>query len=174
MKPVISTYMAKSLYQIDLEFFNPKVFKTIIFDLDNTLIPPKEKKPSKQSYELIEAILKKGINVFICSNRGKKRVKYFASYYKVNYLANTAKPFSYRLKRFISQNGIEKESCLYVGDKIINDMFMAKKVGLKSLYVEPLMRKQGIYSLLSPIEKKLQKKYARENRLGSYVARKEH
>ena len=64
----------KSIYDIDYKKLKHNGIKCILFDLDNTLVPPNENKPNKKIHDLIDN-LKELVNKIKNSEISSKQVK---------------------------------------------------------------------------------------------------
>ena len=174
MKREVSKYYANSLFSLPLELLAKKGYKVFLIDLDNTLTSPFSKKPDKRSYDLFERLYKLGIDAYIISNNHKKRVEEFASRLKVRYVYHAFKPFKFKIERFILQNGLNKSKILLVGDQIINDMYLSRSLKVDGLLVNPISKKDNIYTkLIRPFDKAYKKRLIKENRLGTYLKESE-
>ena len=74
---------AENIFKIDYEKLKDKGIKCLIFDLDNTLVPVKSSKASKEVKELFTSLKRKKFTVILMSNSLKKRVELFKKELKV-------------------------------------------------------------------------------------------
>ena len=77
MDKLIPDMYQKSIYHIDYEKLKSDGIKCLLFDLDNTCVPTKEKNPNKKLIEQFDKLKDLGFKVIIFSNAGKKRLKPF-------------------------------------------------------------------------------------------------
>ncbi len=173
IKSIVCDYNCSSIYQIPVSFYKNNNIKTVLVDLDNTIIPYNQKLPSKQAYLLFDEFYKAGLDVIIVTNNPKKRIEKIAKKLRVKYLSCTCKPFAFRLNRFLKKNHVDKNKCIYIGDQLINDIFMVRKLKIKSVLVLPLTNKDHISAkIIRPLDIHLRKKYQKDDRLGINLNRK--
>ena len=131
---------AKSIFDVDINFFIKHNFKTILVDLDNTLDSYKANSPSTRVIMLKEALATHNIEMIIISNNKERRVNPYASKLGVRYLFSTRKPFTKRLLKFMNENNISKNETIVVGDQLVTDIRMAKKAKIFCLLCDPIVK----------------------------------
>jgi predicted HAD superfamily phosphohydrolase YqeG len=57
----------------------------------------------------------------------------------VDYLAKTGKPFKDKLLIFLKQKGYPKDKAIVIGDQLLTDVWLANRLGIKSLFTEKLV-----------------------------------
>lgn len=131
---------AKSIFDVDINFFIKHNFKTILVDLDNTLDSYKASSPSTRVIMLKEALALHNIEMIIISNNKERRVNPYASKLGVRYLFSTRKPFTKRLLKFMDENNISKNDTIVIGDQLVTDVIMAKKAKIFCLLCDPIVK----------------------------------
>lgn len=139
-KKYIPFAVAKSIYEIDMMFFKKNNVKILLMDLDNTLDSYRLFHPTDRAIQLISELRKNNILPVIISNNKGKRVSSYANDLKVEYLNSAAKPFGFRINIFIKQHGWNKEEIMFVGDQMITDVKAAKRVGIKVVLTEKIVK----------------------------------
>jgi HAD superfamily phosphatase (TIGR01668 family) len=134
-------YYSKTIYNVPVSFFIKEKIKIIFSDLDNTLDAFYEKEPTDRAYKLVEELNKVGIELIITSNNHGERVFNYSNKLNVRCHHSSKKPLSYKLNKFIRQNNFKKDEILVVGDQLLTDILLAKGLKVKSLLVEPIVRK---------------------------------
>jgi HAD superfamily phosphatase (TIGR01668 family) len=163
----LSDYRLSSIYDLSPKKVKELGFSTLICDLDNTLAPFDLIEPERRTYELVDSFFKEGIEVIIISNNTKKRVAPYADKLHVRYICSAHKPFSKVLRNYLRDHSINPQKVLSVGDQVINDMMMEKRIGLKTCLVQPLTKRDHISAkLIRPLDSYLRKKYKKQGRLG--------
>jgi len=162
-KNLIPTYYAKNIFEVDISFFKEENFKYIFADLDNTLDNYKIKIPSPRVKELVENYKKEGISLIIISNNNQKRVETYSKELNITYLSRSNKPFKRKINKFITNNKIQKNDIIFIGDQLLTDIKCANKIGVKSLLVDELTPSNQFISKFNKIidsfiRKKLKKK----------------
>ena len=101
-KRFVPEFHAKSIYDININFYKKLNISLIISDLDNTLDAFNDGTPSLKAIELVKNIRNSGIDFIVISNNTKKRVSKYCDVLKVNYISSARKPFSYKIKKHIT------------------------------------------------------------------------
>ncbi|WP_027124041.1 YqeG family HAD IIIA-type phosphatase [Mycoplasmoides pirum] len=119
-------------------------------DLDNTLVPHFSRKPNNRVISFLNKVKNHGIQVWIISNNSKKRVVEFCDTLKKSniingYIWNAKKPLTHKIKKHMKKNRILSENVIFLGDQLITDIFVANRLGCKSILVHPLM--EVVYDL---------------------------
>lgn len=131
---------AKSLHEIDIDFFKKLGIKTILVDLDNTLDSYKVKKPSENTVELIKKFKTHDINVIIVSNNRSKRVKPYADMLGIKMTSMNMKPFPNKIKKLMRNDSLNASETILVGDQLLTDVIAGNKAGLKTILVDRLTK----------------------------------
>lgn len=154
---------AKSIYDVDVNYFLKENIKVLLLDLDNTLDSYLTKEPTAKAVELKEILEKNHIRLFIVSNNTGKRVSRYANSLKIEYRNSIGKPFAKGLNKLIKDYGFKKEEVMLVGDQLITDIAAANRANIKSMYVDKLVKEDQITTRFNriferPIRRKLFKK----------------
>jgi len=163
MKKFIPFAHAKSVYEIDIEFYIRNNVKNLFLDLDNTLDSYKCRKPSKNAISLIKKIKENGVKVYIISNNRKNRVNGYASRIPCDFLYKSFKPFPLKINRFIKENGLNKNECMIVGDQLMTDVLLGYNAKIRVVLTEKIVKEDQPTTRINrlfdnPIRKKLFKK----------------
>jgi|LAHS01.1.fsa_nt_gb HAD superfamily phosphatase (TIGR01668 family) len=138
----LPTYTAHSFYEIPSSFYLEQGLKNILLDLDNTLAPYKEKEPSEETKAWVSSLQKEGLHLYIASNNTSKRVTRYAKLLGVKALSGLLKPFAFRLKRILKEQGFVKSETVLIGDQIMTDVVSANHSGIRSILTDPLSPKE--------------------------------
>lgn len=149
MKKFVPTFLAKSIYEIDLSFFKDYKIKYLLLDLDNTLDSPHTMLPSFNCVELIKQIKDNGLIPIIISNNSKKRVKKYADVLNIDYVWRTLKPFSFKIKKYLKIKNIDLDSVIIIGDQVFTDIQCANNLKAKSILTERLTNKDQIITFFN-------------------------
>jgi HAD superfamily phosphatase (TIGR01668 family) len=132
--------VAKSIYEIDVNFYKEKNVKILLMDLDNTLDSYKLYHPTERAVELIKKIQDAGILPVIVSNNRGKRVRTYANDLHLEYINSAAKPFGFKIKKFIKAKGWNTDEMMFVGDQMITDVAAAKRAGLRVILTDKIVK----------------------------------
>jgi HAD superfamily phosphatase (TIGR01668 family) len=135
----IPTFYAPKLFEVTSVFFKKQQIKYLCCDLDNTLAPFDELTPRPEVKQWVQTMIDAGLTFLIISNNDEHRVKPFAASLGVDYLAKTGKPFKDKLLIFLKQKGYPKDKAIVIGDQLLTDVWLANRLGIKSLFTEKLV-----------------------------------
>ncbi len=135
----------KIISDIDLNNLKLQGVKGIIMDLDDTLIPS----DIKNNKEIIDKWLfkaKKEFSLFVVSNNSRPDyVKKFCDRFDIPYIARASKPRSKYIIQALSQMDLGFQSVIIVGDRVTTDIFVGKRLGIKSFLVAPLSESPSFF-----------------------------
>lgn len=145
----------QSIYRINYEKLNSIGIKYIIFDLDNTIAPVDIKEPSKEAIDLMIRIKDLGITPLLMSNSGKTRVEPFRNKLEIDSCANATKPFKKNYKKILEIYKIKPEQVACIGDQLITDILGANNMGMMSILINPISKKDRKITLLNRMIEKI-------------------
>ena len=163
MKKFTPTYHATSIYDVDPAFFKEDGIKNVLVDLDNTLSSYREHVATNKTKELIKSLNKHGYQVVIVSNNRGHRVSAYAQSLNVSFRANMRKPLKFKFNRLLNEKNFEKHETILVGDQLLTDVFVAHRVGIRSMLVDKLVEEDQWTTRINrmlerPIRRTLNKK----------------
>ena len=136
-----------STYVIDFEKLYEEGVRGIIFDIDNTLVPPGA--PADQrAIELFERLKKIGFHCCLISNNQEPRVKMFNEKIQVDYVYDAHKPSTKNYRRAMEIMGTDVRNTVFVGDQLFTDVWGAKRAGIPNILVKPIHPKEEIQIVL--------------------------
>ena len=111
--------------------------RVILTDLDNTLVGSDVADPTDEARRFLAEAKEIGFKVYIVSNNHRIRVERFARDLDVDgahYLA--CKPFRSKVRKVLS--GYDVGECVFIGDQLMTDVFVAKRLDLHAILVKPV------------------------------------
>lgn len=127
----------KNIFQIDLMKLKEDGKRVILTDLDNTLVGATVKAPTPEILKFFDEAKHLGFEVIIVSNNNKDRVAYFAKDLKIKAAHHKAlKPLKVKLSRILKQ--YDRSQVVMIGDQLMTDVLVAKRLGLYMILVEPV------------------------------------
>ena len=143
-------YRCPRIAQIPIKWLNEEGIKAIILDLDNTLLPWNENAPSEENTEWVKRVKSAGIRIVLLSNNGGVRLRVISNKLEIPAVGWGSKPFSRGFRRALS---FLKVNChgevLVIGDQLLTDVFGAKKMDFKVMWVESLSQKEFIFTRIT-------------------------
>lgn len=154
---------AKSIYEIDFNFYKNLGIKYIFVDLDNTLDSYKQATATEKALSLKERLSNENIELIITSNNRGKRVQTYAESLGVRYFPSIGKPFAKKLRKLVVELNIDKNELLMIGDQVVTDVCAANRGGIRSILTDKIVKEDQpttrINRLLDrPLRKKLIRK----------------
>lgn len=150
----------KSIYHIDYDKLQEDGIKCLLFDLDNTCIPYKDKAPNKKLIELFETLKDMDFKIIIFSNATKKRIKPFKQQLNVDCLARAGKPRSQNFLKVMKMFNYNLSDVAIIGDQLYKDILGGNKVGIKTILVNPMSLDDMFFTkiIFRPLERNKFKK----------------
>lgn len=146
----------KSIYHIDLEALKKRGVKSIITDLDNTLVEADSPIHTPELIKWLDDLQEKGFNVIIVSNNNKTRVSEFAEPLTVPYIHQAKKPTSSAFKKALQMLNSSVHETVVIGDQLLTDVFGGNRMGLYTILVVPISEKEQFRTKINrAIERKL-------------------
>lgn len=158
---------AESAYSIDYKGLYEKGYRSIIFDIDNTLVMHNAEADEK-SAELIKYLGELGFKTLVLSNNRKSRVQSFAEANDKNlmYIHSALKPLKKGYIKALDMLGTTIENTIFVGDQILTDIWGAKRLGMYCILTEPIAEKEEIQIVFKrKLEKKVLEAYERSRKI---------
>ncbi|HHY39464.1 MAG TPA: YqeG family HAD IIIA-type phosphatase [Clostridia bacterium] len=141
----------KSIHEIRSENLIESGIRGVILDLDNTLIHWGFKLQSETvTEELASArswicsLTSAGLKVCIVSNNAPARVKALADIMGVPALAKAGKPRRRAFLKALDLMCTGTADTICIGDQVFTDVFGANRIGLRTILVAPLTKREFI------------------------------
>ncbi len=159
----------ETIYDIDFDYYWDKGYECLIVDIDNTLTPWNNFEISNNLANLIEYLKKKGYRICLLSNNKQHKVQSFALKLGVAAAPKGGKPFLSAFKRALKVLQSRAENTLLVGDQIFTDIFGGNRMGLYTILVDPIDKKEFIGTkIVRLIERLVRKRGVKKNEHISY------
>jgi len=153
----------KSIYHINYEKLKDDGIKCLLFDLDNTCVPFKDKEPNKKLVDLFERLKDMEFKVIIFSNATKKRITPFKNGLSVDCSAKSKKPNTNKLMKVIKMFGYDLSEVVIIGDQLFTDILCGNRAGIKTVLVNPMSKDDLIFTkFFRYFERKKFKKFAKK------------
>lgn len=153
----------KSAYTVDYERFYENGARGIIFDIDNTLVEHGAP-ATEQAVALMDRLRRKGYAICILSNNDEERVSSFCVAMDVAYLYKAGKPKRKGYEAAMKLLGTTKEQTIFVGDQIFTDIWGANRVGIHTVLVGQIGKKEEIQIVLKRKLEKIILHFYRKNK----------
>ena len=145
------------------EFCKENGIKTIISDIDNTLVTYDDAEPTPEVMAWYKALYESDVRVAFVSNNDWDRVTLFNKKIGTVALAKSGKPLCGGVRRAMMELGGEKESTVLLGDQLLTDIMAAKRFGIRGIVVPPIKDKKSLFFRAQRAsERPYMKKYLKE------------
>ncbi len=134
----------KSVFELDEKLLKKIGANTLIFDIDNTLVPYWVKTPTKELKEYFERLKNSGITIAVLSNSREERSKVFCAENNIPYYYRAGKPGVKGMKALLKRLGAVPEKSVLAGDQIFTDVLCANLSGVHSVLVKQVSKKDEL------------------------------
>lgn len=149
MDKFVPDIYAQSIYRINYDKLKKNGIKLVIFDLDNTIAPVDIKVSSNETFDLMLKIKDMELKPIIMSNSKKERVLPFRNHLEIDSCYLSMKPLSKNYKKIMRIYDVKKEEVACIGDQLLTDIWGANKMGMTSILVNPISKKDGKCTFLN-------------------------
>ena len=155
MEKYVPDMYKPSIYDINYQKLLNQGIKCIMFDLDNTLVSPSTKKPTDEIKELFDKLKNMGFRIIIFSNSRKKRIEPFKNFLEVDCSALSRKPFKQKFLKVLALYNYTIDEVAIIGDQIMTDVLGGNKIGILTILVNPVSKKDMILTKFNRLLEKI-------------------
>jgi HAD superfamily phosphatase (TIGR01668 family) len=141
-----------SVYALDAARLRARGIKGIIMDLDNTIISWGDYTRDTEKHARLQAwfddLRQAGFQLCILSNNRGKKVTDLAAGFGIEIVTSAGKPRRTAYLRAMRELGTRAETTAMIGDQVFTDILGANRLGLYSILVVPLSRREFILTRL--------------------------
>lgn len=138
-----------SLLDVDLDQLKKEGIEAIICDVDNTLCTHDELVISNEKKAWIKKAHDLGMKVILISNNHVGRIQKIADDLGCQAYGFSLKPLPHTYMKILKKNHLKKEHVICIGDQLFTDIWGAKGMKLKNIYVKPISEADIFYTRLS-------------------------
>ena len=136
----------KNVQSINIEDLKANHIEGIAIDVDNTLIDY-TKVVSDEVINWVRQVKDAGFQICILSNsNNKEKVSNVASTLQLDYIMFAQKPLKKGFKKILKRFNIPAQNIASIGDQVFTDVIGANRMGMISIYVEPINKKEYWYT----------------------------
>ena len=148
-KGIVPHFFYRSLEEVELEKLHKLGIKSILLDLDNTLVLGGKSEVPQSVRAWIEEAKKKGFKLGIFSNTLKlKRLWRISLDLGIPYMRGKFKPRREGLKKALNFLGVKPEESVMIGDRLLTDVWGGNRVGMWTILLKPLQGGKGFMTRL--------------------------
>lgn len=147
-----------------LGYLRAEGIRGLIIDIDNTLTEDNRRELDEWARAYINEIRAAGIAVCLVSNNSEERVQPIADILSgCAALPNAGKPSRATYEKALRLLGVERHEAAAVGDQLFTDIWGANRAGIRSVWVNPISKKEILsIRLKRPLERLICKLNAME------------
>lgn len=149
LKLMVPDLHKSSVYEIDVQALKQQGIKSMLVDLDNTLVESTRPDATPRLVKWLAQVKEMGIQVMILSNNSKTRVSKFAQPLHIPFIHLARKPLTFAFRRALKELGTTKEETVMVGDQLLTDVFGGNRAGLYTILVTPVSNIDGFMTRLN-------------------------
>jgi len=139
-----------SLWQVDIDALKSRGIEAVLLDLDNTILPWQRAEIPAESARWVQEAKDKGIKVCVASNtHNPRRLNRLASELGVPCVHNVLKPRRKGLKAALEMLGVPAGRAAMVGDQVFTDVLGGRRMGMYTILVRPMARREFIGTKVS-------------------------
>lgn len=132
----------KTIFDIPLEELYNCGLRGIIIDLDNTLTELNNPDLSKETVAWLKHALNIGFQLCFVSNNSKRRVQEMAGKVNVPFVARARKPRRRSFRNALKIMQTAPEETVVIGDQLFTDILGGNRLGLYTILVRPLSKRE--------------------------------
>lgn len=137
-------FALEKAYDVTVESLKKHGIKVVFVDLDNTLIAWNNPDGTPEMRQWLHDLQDAGIPVVVVSNNKYERVKRAVEKFGIEFEAFALKPFTFGMNRALKRFDVQPYEVIMIGDQLMTDIRAAKRAGLKSVLVKPLLKTDSI------------------------------
>ena len=119
-----------------------KGYRGVLFDVDNTLVPYDVLEAPDELVAFIRGLEAIGFSVGLVSNNSSARVTALNRRLNLEIMPNAMKPLTFRLKRILKELHVTPKTAVFVGDQLFTDVWVGNSLGLYTVLVKPIQKKE--------------------------------
>lgn len=128
-----------SIIQLTPEILQQHNIQGLVLDVDETLVPIREKTVSPEVLEWIVEIRQTTKLWLVSNNISQARIAAIAESLQVPYLFSARKPSRRKVRQALEQMQLPQERVAMVGDRLFTDVLVGNRLGMFSVLVEPMI-----------------------------------
>lgn len=143
-----------SVYDIDPQDLRGRGIKGIIIDLDNTIIPWKSRQFPEQAISWIKSMQAAGLAVCVVSNAKSQRVRELIGPLTIPAISKATKPRRKAFRKALQLMSTKATEIAMIGDQLFTDILGGNRMGMYTILVSPLSKKEFLGTrLVRQVEK---------------------
>ena len=129
-----------SILELELEYLKQKGIRGLFLDVDGTLKDHGALELASEVVEWMQLTRESGVSLWLCSNGRAARIEKLALSLGVPFIAEAFKPFPFRCRRTLKEQGLLPQEMAMVGDQIYADVLVGRLSRMHTILIRPTSR----------------------------------
>lgn len=156
----VPDFRFNSFDEASVEFLLANGIRGLILDIDNTLEPYENPKPSQKVVDWLSSLKEAGIACAFVSNNNKERVELFNFELNLPAFYKAGKPLKKNMLSAMERMGTAPHETAIMGDQVFTDVWAGRNVKIKTILLPPIKDKRDVFTRFKRLlEKPFLKKY---------------
>lgn len=136
--------LGNSVIHLTPDLLQHHQIKGVVLDVDETLVPMKERSVSETLKGWVETI-RPDVSLWLVSNNiSQARIGAIAEALDLPYISAAAKPSRRKVKRAVEAMNWPVEQVAMVGDRLFTDVLAGNRLGMFTILVEPMVDPENL------------------------------
>lgn len=137
-----------SVHAIDLDDLAARGIRTLLLDLDNTLLPRDTNVVPDELKAWAAGLRARGFSVCLVSNNWHERVHHVASELGFDLVDKAVKPLPFAFRAALRRSDSQPHEAAVIGDQLFTDILGGNLLGMRTVLVAPLSSTDLPHTLL--------------------------
>lgn len=131
-------------------------FRAVLLDVDNTLVPWQKVEVPMTIKQWVASMKDAGLRLCLVSNtRRRYRLEQLAKELGISFIPKAFKPRRYALRQALEQLEASPQQTVMIGDQLFTDVWGGNRMGMRTILVLPLARREFIGTKVSRIVERI-------------------
>ena len=154
-----------SVFEMSVDKIRALNVDTVVFDIDNTLVPYWVKEPDEALINYFNSLVNAGIKIAVLSNSREERSKTFCKALNIPYVFRAGKPGVKGFETLIKRLDSLAQNTMLIGDQIFTDVWCGNKAGAYTVLVKQVSPKDELITAPKrPFEKLIISMYLKQKK----------
>ncbi|MDJ0688379.1 MAG: YqeG family HAD IIIA-type phosphatase [Xenococcaceae cyanobacterium MO_188.B32] len=131
--------LGDTITDLTAEILQQYQIKGLVLDVDETLVPLKEKEASEELKQWVAEIRKIAAIWLVSNNLSQTRIGNIAKSLHLPYIVGAKKPSRKKLRQAAEAMNLPVEQVAMVGDRLFTDVLAGNRLGMFTILVEPMV-----------------------------------
>lgn len=131
-------FKAKTVFEVNYDALKEIGVKSLIFDLDSTVMKSKAGVFSEQSLELLANLEKDFLLVIASNNKNMEYIEKVRTQVNFTVIGYANKPNPKIMLEFLKENNVNPSNAAIIGDRPLTDILAGKLAGTKTVLVDSI------------------------------------